>query len=605
MSFGGGGAAGSFDPPTYMEKIHSDLMTSGNKSDVPNVHIARSMIETVNNLLGNFRNIAVNAQFSSAANWDVGHWTYDSTNQRMFKSASVNNDPLQQLVLDVEPVIGQTYTVSINILGIKSKVGRVHVKIGDGVAVDFVNSTTSPVTVTHTVVCGLTPSAGLVIVTDASASVSLYINSVYVYTVGTGNIYTGVEAYSPGTNLTVIDDAVAAFNAYINGLSGVSEYNSAATAVNSKATSYFPTAVLTIADYVADAVAAAASAVADAYEDSKISVDALVIAGESKSKTNVASAMTAAVTSIVTNIETLFNDAVANSNTAIAVAITAAVASAVSATEVSVLDDAVDEYEEKLKNSHMRGVNRFLGGMSDINAVNSSAFVFGLALMESDFQHDVAKFRADISMETYKAAFATYMDGFKSTLLTYLSEGVRSLAIFIDAHKANLALYTGTITEMLKAQLQPFIGTLSSHVGAQTQLTTDGARMRMSYSAAGIDSMVKMLTQQRGMKSDYYTRISEAQRIRIDAEVAEDKRNVELDYLEATWDLSLFQVAGGLLASMAGASGYVPNKPDVTVGSVLGGALSGASAGALATGGNPIGVLVGAVLGGGAATSQP
>lgn len=60
------------------------------------------------------------------------------------------------------------------------------------------------------------------------------------------------------------------------------------------------------------------------------------------------------------------------------------------------VDDTVNAYETAQQPAYFRAINRFTGGMSDINAVHNSSFIIGLALIENDFQNSIAGFRAQI-----------------------------------------------------------------------------------------------------------------------------------------------------------------------------------------------------------------
>ncbi len=61
----------------------------------------------------------------------------------------------------------------------------------------------------------------------------------------------------------------------------------------------------------------------------------------------------------------------------------------------TVLDDAQDALETATESAYLRGINRFSAGMSDINATNSSAYFFGLALLESGHQRQIVEKRAE------------------------------------------------------------------------------------------------------------------------------------------------------------------------------------------------------------------
>jgi len=63
------------------------------------------------------------------------------------------------------------------------------------------------------------------------------------------------------------------------------------------------------------------------------------------------------------------------------------------------LDNAQAAFEIKTENTYLRGLNRFSAQMSDINAVNSSAFILGSAMMESSRQRTINEFRTNMDLQ--------------------------------------------------------------------------------------------------------------------------------------------------------------------------------------------------------------
>lgn len=66
------------------------------------------------------------------------------------------------------------------------------------------------------------------------------------------------------------------------------------------------------------------------------------------------------------------------------------------------LSGAVTAYEGRKVNTHLRNVGRFAAGMADLNATATSAYVLGLAMLESEFARDVADFNKQLTYEAYK-----------------------------------------------------------------------------------------------------------------------------------------------------------------------------------------------------------
>jgi len=67
------------------------------------------------------------------------------------------------------------------------------------------------------------------------------------------------------------------------------------------------------------------------------------------------------------------------------------------------IDEAVDAYADKTVDKFNSNVNRFSSGMAEANAVHSSAFIIGMALLESQRIRDINSHRTVLVMENEKA----------------------------------------------------------------------------------------------------------------------------------------------------------------------------------------------------------
>ena len=65
----------------------------------------------------------------------------------------------------------------------------------------------------------------------------------------------------------------------------------------------------------------------------------------------------------------------------------------------SSLNSLVDNFEEDESATYQRSIDSFSAGMADINAVQSTAFVVGLANLEAQFERGVSKFRTRLQLE--------------------------------------------------------------------------------------------------------------------------------------------------------------------------------------------------------------
>jgi len=139
------------------------------------------------------------------------------------------------------------------------------------------------------------------------------------------------------------------------------------------------------------------------------------------------------------------------------------------------------------------------------------------------------------------------------------------------------------------------------------KIVNDVARYEadIRYKAWGEDAIqiASLQAQVQSMKLEYQKTVSqfiiESNRIKIVAFKEQVDTDVKYDEADATWDLSVFQYGGNLMAAPAGGVTSTATKQPSTAQSMIGGAMSGAAAGALLaapTGG--LSVVAGATIGG-------
>ena len=315
----------------------------------------------------------------------------------------------------------------------------------------------------------------------------------------------------------------------------------------------------------------------------------------------------------------------------------------------------------------MRSINRLSSSMADINAVNSSAFTMGMALLESDFQSDITKFDSEMVQRIHETVLGKYIDAYINTLGAYIraeldNAGLGSQAyasmmskyldvfisalgvytglqakkadletqVFADSLSARMNSFTNVLSNYMRSQLEAlasyittqadyarnnmgvardlisaqsemFRTVFSQHASIQAEADLQVDRLKAAIISAGTDQLTRVLMQKYGLKANYYPMNENYYKLKMALEKEQYDRNIELNYLESTWDLSLFQTAGGLLSAVAGGSAYIPNKPAVgsnIAGGAISGAASGAMIGAMIPGASPITALIGAGIGG-------
>ena len=201
---------------------------------------------------------------------------------------------------------------------------------------------------------------------------------------------------------------------------------------------------------------------------------------------------------------------------------------------------------------------RYEGGMRDINAVVSSAFVIGEGIIESFRTRDVAKHESGLRFNAAnKNADIELAEGTAN-----LEKNVKVAGINIQKDIAVTGMEIEATSQMIRIFLQ---------------------------NIAWEESLTKMVV--------------ESRRIKIVAKSEETQQSLEYDVADALWDLEVFKYGGNMLAAIGSASVSEgmkgPTKTQSAVGGAMaGGAMGGAMAGASAGGmTGPQGAVVGAIIG--------
>lgn len=246
------------------------------------------------------------------------------------------------------------------------------------------------------------------------------------------------------------------------------------------------------------------------------------------------------------DIDTIVSSAVTDSGTEL----TAAINAAVDAINDDVIQGVINTHAERAEYQRTRSLRRFNATMADVNAVQSSAFILGQAMIEAEHLREVQQMDADLTQQTYAAS--------------------------LDAH---ITLYR----EQLRAELQASI---------QEKMTRD------KLMAASMQTMVNMLQGRVSMQQAAAQLRAEIDRIAIVAQREYEASETDLNVGFATWDLEVWQYGANLLSSPNGSASMIP-KGKSQAQTALGGALKGAAIGG-ASGGPaaPLTALAGAVAGG-------
>jgi len=276
----------------------------------------------------------------------------------------------------------------------------------------------------------------------------------------------------------------------------------------SQAVAYDPDTYLTAVQTQFDAFETAAEAISEST-DWATYIDAVIA--------KLDDGTTFPTNTFIANLATAMSNAVTAINTTIASAPITAV---------------VDGYETSQIARFKRSTARFSASLAEVNAVQTTSFGMGLALMESEFNNDVNKFEADLKLQTFKDLLVPS--------ITYHLEAEMRRAGIRDQY---ISVCVGAITDLLKVKMASLSGTVST--------------------------------------------LAEINRIAIVAKKEENDYNLSLDIKESLWDIELYKHGANLLASAVG--GVVStgeNKEPSALQSGLSGGFSGGSIGA-SVGGAP------------------
>jgi len=205
----------------------------------------------------------------------------------------------------------------------------------------------------------------------------------------------------------------------------------------------------------------------------------------------------------------------------------------------TVVDTALANFRARHLIEHETSLTRFEAGMSDINAVNGSAFVMGLAVMESNYDDRLAQYDAEFTLPLCREAFQAFMGA-------YLDQARMHLEAEIRAHY-------------------------------------EAERLEVAY----IDDATRMMLDTmklEGVMHEVNVRDSiEANRLKIVAKSEEMRSNLDFDVESVMWDANVFQRGANVLSAASGAVVSAPAKPS-PLQTALSGALAAASIASLFTG---------------------
>ena len=294
--------------------------------------------------------------------------------------------------------------------------------------------------------------------------------------------------------------------------------------------------------------------------------------------------------------------------------ITAALAAATTAVGSVPLDDLVTAYTARIAVTKTASLRNFHAGMADINAVHSTAFIWGGALIEREAVSQIAGYRAEVEGRIYQAAMIGYGQSFGSALSGLIGGETGNArardGVLVESINATVRLLVNR-TSYEKEFAQLFVGAFQIELAARLSASSSNAQLYTSAVSSSAKDLQQMWQWRINEERDSTAVQSEIKRIKIVGVKEFEEADFDLDEKFAKWDFDVMHMGSNVLAAPSGMAAMVPSKGS-RVGSAIGGALQAAGlggklgtiAGGIAGGpagaavGSQIGTGIGAILGG-------
>ncbi len=514
----GGGVSGAVSFPNYQSDVHGDWL--GNESvAAPDTAIDINVVEAMNTILGSgppgARSTAVIVAIPAN----------DIVNDEGFTLVNnANVSKVYKFKVESGEVTGEDYIVQIYDDDTATEVATAINTYINASGWFVAERSEAVVTVTQLLVGTSGNRANSDTVTDVDFTLSAFTGGINAGS-ATQNPYSAAEAYDPASDIDDILSDLATYKAFVETLNPEGLVGSHIdTALTLASDTNFP--VLSISDAVG-----------------------------------------AIVTSAITDAASAATDARQKAGTDTDMMINSASVAAISIIDSTPVADMIEQFGQRAEVAHLKAMNRFAGGMAEVNAVQGSAFLFGLALLEAEHTEKVDEFIAQLSLRIFEIIVPAYLQ-------TRMASSAEQLRVFREC----------AITEIRN----------------QTAATMLVRQNKDAFLTTAVNDLANMVSQQMAGKHSVVATGAEAQRIKFVALSERDKQDLLYDVEEWLWELKLFQYGSNVLSGISGGGQVLPESPS-QMQTTLGGAFTGAALGA-GIGVTPmqkgIGAIAGGVLGG-------
>lgn len=204
-------------------------------------------------------------------------------------------------------------------------------------------------------------------------------------------------------------------------------------------------------------------------------------------------------------------------------------------------DNLVTTYETKMSSMYYRNVNRLNGGLVDINAQQSSAFLFANASLLKGFEIDVAEYRAKMEQDLFDRCVTTFVTTFAESLNQSLRAQVETLGMylqgFVKEYETKVVSYMQFV-EMLHKLLS---NSMETYLKGSLNIADNGVNLFGNLSSTALNSISSNVGQmmRNTLENTLNNRGSRVDMIKSLMAVKASKEGLYLNSLQAATQLQL------------------------------------------------------------------
>ncbi len=174
--------------------------------------------------------------------------------------------------------------------------------------------------------------------------------------------------------------------------------------------------------------------------------------------------------------------------------------SSANAAAVSIIDSApiaalIAQYGQRAEVAHLKTMNRFAGGMAEINAVQGSAFLFGMALLEAEHTEKVDEFLARLSLQIYESVIPSFLRMGATYSAEQSQTEARSIASHLQARTTSELGHLQAEIASIAQHLQTETAFVQSHLQAESSAIAEHLRARVAFVLSHLQTEVSSIVE--------------------------------------------------------------------------------------------------------------